>query len=210
MTSLWLSISSQTAMDDSRHLSILANPGPGYSPHEPMALVAMISGEDRSPKKVKSTAKRLPKQGRQKQSAMRYVYYRVYKKHDAVVSRQPASSSDPYIGRLSIEFIPPPRTAASVMRCISKNEELDHSNRSQLFSSVSSESPLEKDVLILSSDHPGSTLDDPMAFVDLPAPITSSINGLRSHKLSRSARPNTLRRSRLGRDVSRPSSYNFN
>ena len=41
--SLFVSASSQTPMDDSGHVSILAYPGPGCAPHEPMALIAMVS-----------------------------------------------------------------------------------------------------------------------------------------------------------------------
>jgi hypothetical protein len=42
-TTLFLSASSQTPMEDSGHVSILAYPGPGCTPHEPMALVAAFS-----------------------------------------------------------------------------------------------------------------------------------------------------------------------
>ena len=42
-TSLFISASSQTLMDDDGRVSILTYPGPGCTPHEPMTLVAMIS-----------------------------------------------------------------------------------------------------------------------------------------------------------------------
>jgi hypothetical protein len=42
-TTLFLSASSQTPMEDSGHVSILAYPGPGCLPHEPMALVTAFS-----------------------------------------------------------------------------------------------------------------------------------------------------------------------
>ena len=42
-TRLFVSCSSQCPMDDAGRVSILAYPGPGCSPNEPMALVAMFS-----------------------------------------------------------------------------------------------------------------------------------------------------------------------
>jgi hypothetical protein len=38
-TNLFLSVSNQAPIDDAGRVSIIANPGPGYSPSEPMALV---------------------------------------------------------------------------------------------------------------------------------------------------------------------------
>jgi hypothetical protein len=42
-TSLFVSPSSQTPMNDSGRVAILECPGPGYSPNEPMALVGKLS-----------------------------------------------------------------------------------------------------------------------------------------------------------------------
>jgi hypothetical protein len=42
-TSLFNSASSQTPLEDSDDVSILTYPGPGCTPHEPMALVAVFS-----------------------------------------------------------------------------------------------------------------------------------------------------------------------
>jgi hypothetical protein len=41
-TDLFLSVSNQAPMDDASHVSIIANPGPGCLPSEPMALVANV------------------------------------------------------------------------------------------------------------------------------------------------------------------------
>jgi hypothetical protein len=88
-----------------------------------------------------------------------------------VKSKQPADSNDPYVGCINVDSIPPPHAAASIMRCISKIEELDNTWQSQLFTNISSESPIsEGHVSILTSDRPGSTPEDPMAFVELPSP----------------------------------------
>ena len=50
-TRLFIATSSQTPMKDAGRVSILANPGPGCTPNEPMVLVANISGPpaDRNP-----------------------------------------------------------------------------------------------------------------------------------------------------------------
>jgi hypothetical protein len=102
------------------------------------------------------------------------VYYRVYNDYGAVLSKQPADPSDPSVGRISVDSIPPPQSAISIMRCISKAEELDSSKQSQLFTSISSESAMgEGHVSILTTNRSGFTPEDPMAYVELPTPVTS-------------------------------------
>jgi hypothetical protein len=99
------------------------------------------------------------------------VYYQIFKKHRAITLKHPAHPTDPHVGCISVNIIPPPHTAASIMRCISKAESLDLSNGSQLFPSILSETPFsEGHVSILTSDYPGSTPEDPMAVVDSPSP----------------------------------------
>jgi hypothetical protein len=48
-SSLFIAASSQTPMDDAGRVSLLAYPGPGYSPSDPMALVVKLSGSGRRP-----------------------------------------------------------------------------------------------------------------------------------------------------------------
>ena len=55
-TSLFNSASSQTPMEDGGRVSILAYPGPGCTPHEPMALVAVF------PSSLSEAAANLPSQ----------------------------------------------------------------------------------------------------------------------------------------------------
>lgn len=52
-TALFVSASSQTPMDDKGRVSILGYPGPGCTPNEPLALLAMFSDSDRDPSKAK-------------------------------------------------------------------------------------------------------------------------------------------------------------
>ena len=95
------------------------------------------------------------------------MYYRVYNKHGALLSKHPADSNNPSVGRINVNSVAPPHTAMSIMHCISKTEGLWKFNEQQLFVSISSESPIgEEYVSLLTSDYPGSTPEDPIVFVD--------------------------------------------
>jgi len=96
-----------------------------------------------------------------------YLYYRVYNRDSgAVPLHHHASSDDPPVGHISLNSIPPPHSAASIMRRITKIEKLGCTGESQLFCNISGESPLgEGHLSILTDDRPGSTLENPMAFV---------------------------------------------
>jgi hypothetical protein len=54
-TSLFITASTQEPLDDEVKVSIVNFPGPGCTPNEPMALVAKVSGADRSALDVKQT-----------------------------------------------------------------------------------------------------------------------------------------------------------
>lgn len=87
-----------------------------------------------------------------------------------MLSKKPVDPNKPSVGRISVDFIPPPHTAQTIMRCISRIEELNDTKKSHLFANISSEFPIgDKHVSILSTDRPGSTPDNPMAFVVEPA-----------------------------------------
>ena len=98
---------------------------------------------------------------------MTAVHYRVYNPRGAVKSKNPSDSANPWVGRINVDTIPPPHTVASIMRCISKVEDMDHCKLSQLWKNSKSEAPLrDGHVSILTSERPGSTPHDPMAFVE--------------------------------------------
>jgi len=170
-TNLFVSASSQAPMKSAGPVAILAYPGPGCTPNDPMALVAMFSSVDRD--RLGVIQQETPPEG-SVPFETRYLYYRVYQQYGAVPSRQPADSSDPYVGRISVDSVPPPHTAVSIMRCISKTEELANSKKLQLFINISSDSPIgDGHVSILASDCPGCTPEDPMVFVELPSPAVA-------------------------------------
>jgi hypothetical protein len=187
-TSLFITASAQEPLDDMAKVLILKVPGPGCTPNEPMALVAKVSGADRSTLEVKKTKQRPqdPKyffNGSRLFSRSRsthksrhdsgahlethYLYYRVYNKDSgAVLLHHPAGFDDPSVGHINVNSIPPPHSAASIIRRIKKIEKLGCSGEPQLFCNISSEFPLgEGHLSILTSDRPGSTPKDPMAFV---------------------------------------------
>jgi hypothetical protein len=174
--SLFIAALSQTPLDDTDRLSILATPGPGWLPDEPMALVVNPSESYRGPlDERKPEAVLLPTQEGPTTLEVRYLYYRVYKLHGAVLSKHPADPSKPSVGRIDVDFIPPPHTADSIMRCISKIEELNISKNSQLFNSISSEFPTGNGhISILSGNCPGSTPEDPLVFVIEPVMVLPS------------------------------------
>jgi hypothetical protein len=205
-TSLFITASAQEPLDDMAKVLILKVPGPGCTPNEPMALVAKVSGADRSTLEVKKTKQRpqdpkyffnrsrlfsrsrsTHKSGHDsgahlethyRKYDMRLpdstthrpvvpVYYRVYNKDSgAVLLHHPAGFDDPSVGHINVNSIPPPHSAASIIRRIKKIEKLGCSGEPQLFCNISSEFPLgEGHLSILTSDRPGSTPKDPMAFV---------------------------------------------
>ena len=99
------------------------------------------------------------------------MYYRVYIKGHAVKSKKPADSAKPLVGRINVDSVPPPHTAASIIRCISKTEQLANLKYPQLYFNTESGSPIgDEHVSILTDSRPGSTAEDPIAFVESPDP----------------------------------------
>jgi hypothetical protein len=107
---------------------------------------------------------------------MAIVHYRVYKPRGAVKSKNPFDSANPWVGRINVDTIPPPHTVASIMRCISKSEDMDHCKYTQLWESSESDEPLKDGhISILTSERPGSTPDIPIAFVESNPASSSSL-----------------------------------
>jgi hypothetical protein len=89
----------------------------------------------------------------------------VYKR-GAVISKRPVDSNSRYLGSINVDHIPPPHTAKSITRYISKIEKVEKFGIPQLFTSMSDESPIgDGHVSILTSNRPGPTPEEPMAFV---------------------------------------------
>jgi hypothetical protein len=107
------------------------------------------------------------------------VYYQVYKDNVGIKSKQP-HPDDPYVGHISVDFVSPPHTAKSIILCISKSEDIHDCTQSQLFTGISSDSSIgEGHVSIFTSDRPGSTPEDPLAFVTVDLPFAKFTKRMR-------------------------------
>jgi hypothetical protein len=71
------------------------------------------------------------------------------------------------MGRVASRLVPPPHTAASIKRFLSKQENIPDYHCTNLYSTISSPSALEdqKHVSVMTADGPGSSLQQPMALV---------------------------------------------
>ena len=110
------------------------------------------------------------------------VYYRIYAENGAIFSKIPAATNDPFLGRIKVNSVPPPRTVKAVIRGIGKAENIDDRTSISLFLTVCSQSPLKDAVkvstTILNGTGPGSTPQEPLALVAKMS--DSERNGLES------------------------------
>ena len=95
------------------------------------------------------------------------VYYRIYAEDGAIPTKTPAAPSDPFVGRIKARFVPPPHTAKTFKRSISKMENIKNSTSTSLFLTPYSQSPMgdADKVTILYRTGPGSTPQEPLALV---------------------------------------------
>ena len=95
------------------------------------------------------------------------VYYRIYAEDGALPSNTPVSPGDPFLGHIKIGSVPPPRTARTVKRCIANMENIKDRERTSLFLTSYSQSPMDDSdkVTILNGTGPGSTPQEPLALV---------------------------------------------
>ena len=98
------------------------------------------------------------------------VYYQVFKPEGLVPCKKPVDLQDPYLARIDIENVPPPRTVAAVTQHISMAEGISDAQRVlglKLFESVSRTVPLDKQkpLTILGGSGPGVDPQEPLALV---------------------------------------------
>ena len=73
---------------------------------------------------------------------------------------------EPSLGRILADSVPPPHSAASIKRCISREERNPELANAEIFADISCETPLkEGHIPILCTDCPGLSPDKPMAIV---------------------------------------------
>ena len=99
------------------------------------------------------------------------MFYRIYHEDGAIPSKTPITTDDPFLGRIKVTSVPPPRTAKTVKRIISKVEDIEDVENTNLFLTPYSQSPRDdaaKDIILSrTGTHPGSTPEEPLALVAL-------------------------------------------
>ena len=80
--------------------------------------------------------------------------------------KTPATSSDPYLGRFKSSSVRPPHTVGTVKSKIAKEEDIKILANTSLFLTPYSQSPMDDtSKVILNSNGPGSTTQEPLALI---------------------------------------------
>ena len=95
------------------------------------------------------------------------VYYWIYAEDGAIPSKTPVDPSDPFLGRIKVRSVPPPRTVKAVKGSIAKVENIKDRESTSLFLTSYSQSPMDNDekLIILNGAGPGTTPQEPLALV---------------------------------------------
>ena len=96
------------------------------------------------------------------------VYYRVFFEDGAIPTLHPATSDDPFLGRVLATSITPPHNVDSLKRCLAKHEDIDHRRKTiSIFLTRSSKSPMDDSskINIVKRTGTGSTPRDALALV---------------------------------------------
>ncbi|EDR03583.1 uncharacterized protein LACBIDRAFT_295204 [Laccaria bicolor S238N-H82] len=96
-----------------------------------------------------------------------YVYYHLYTKLGAFESTQPLYHNDRFIGRIPSKSVTPPRTVASLKRCLCKLEGLSEPDKALVYTPLSSPAPIEDSARLSfhAPSGPGLSEQDPIALV---------------------------------------------
>ena len=189
-TTLFLTLYSESPMDDAEKVNILNGIGPEATLQEPLALVAKMSDSERSALEsdgrsgVASAAEpdttspelrygaSIPSQDSNLSFREFFlVFYRIYNKDGAIPSKIPVTPSDPFVGRIKVGSVPPPRTAKTVKRSIAIVENITSRDGESLslFLTPYSKSPMDdtnKDIILnRTGTGPGFTPQEPLALV---------------------------------------------
>jgi hypothetical protein len=96
------------------------------------------------------------------------VYYRIYADDGAIPSKAPVAPDDPFLGRIIAKYVPPPRNVKAVKRSIANVENIKHRERTSLFLTPYSESPMDDADMFTIHNRgtgPGSKPQEPLALV---------------------------------------------
>jgi hypothetical protein len=96
------------------------------------------------------------------------VYYRIYAEDGAIPSKTPVAPGYPFLGRIQVKSVSPPRNLKAVKGRIMKVENIKDSERTCLFLTPYSQSPMDgadKFSFLNDGTGPGSTPQEPLALV---------------------------------------------
>ncbi|EDR15483.1 uncharacterized protein LACBIDRAFT_321347 [Laccaria bicolor S238N-H82] len=155
---LYQSLTENTALEDSTHLSLRGTPGPGSSVDDPIALVS--SNERQSQVESSATSKELL----ERDFEQHYVYYHIYDEQGETVSKTSFNQNTPSLGRVNTFAIPPPHTLASLKNHLVKSENI-LGRDVQILQDEDSESSMNDadSIALLSNSFPGCAEDQPIA-----------------------------------------------
>ena len=177
-------------MHDADKVSVLNNTGIGSTPQEPLALVAKMSGSERSALESERRDRlasaedpdATPQEIRYRTSIqhspaflfitsrlLEKVYYRLYADDYEVPSKVAVDPKKPSLGRIRTDSVAPPYGLASIKLCISRVERTPAFAHADLFANISCDTPLEEgQISILFTDGLGMSPNEPMAIVQIP------------------------------------------
>ena len=120
------------------------------------------------------------------------VYYRIYSEDGAIPSKTPASSGDPFLGRIKARSVPPPHTVKTIKLRIARVEDINlyDPTRISLFLTPYSQSPMadaNKVTILNRTAGLGYTSQKPLALV-----AKMSDSERRALESGRGVVPNTL------------------
>lgn len=163
--SLFESLSSQTAIEESTRLSLKGHDGPGASEDDPIALVVGIWDVTNRSAAGGEHSKDLPDTDSHKPH---YVHYHIYDKDGAIPSKTSFNPDDKSLGRIDTLSIAPPHTVASVKARIVKAEGVASAQKIQLFEDMMDDEVLMNDssmISLFAQTYPGSGEHEPLAIV---------------------------------------------
>ncbi|KIJ91760.1 hypothetical protein K443DRAFT_653132 [Laccaria amethystina LaAM-08-1] len=161
---LYLSLSEKAPLDDSAHLPLRGDNGPGSSECEPMALVVDSAALQKRSSRGKTTesTQLFGEFNKERQ----YVHYRVFDDNGEATSKTSFDETDTALGRIDVLSIPPPYSVASLKRRLVIAEEITDHN-SQLFEDEDSRTAMNDGdaIALCTKSYPGITEDEPIAIV---------------------------------------------
>ena len=174
---LYLSLSERAPLDDSVHLLLRENPGPGSGENEPMVLLVNV------PAAGKRSLAETPVPEQVAEEVLQYgvhlpadeiytnnfssVYYRLYDQDGELVSKTSFDETDTYLGRIETFSVPPPRTVVSLKCRLRRVEDTSNDRAIEIFEDEDSKTTLnDGDTVTLDADvYQGINEDKPMAVV---------------------------------------------